>query len=100
MLTDSVRSMDLATRLETVNLWRAGGAATIELNRPDALNAWNAALGRDLLEAVQAVAGDDAVRAVMLTGAGRAFSSGADLKDLSGREERTPEGHVDVRAVL
>jgi 2-(1,2-epoxy-1,2-dihydrophenyl)acetyl-CoA isomerase len=86
--------------LETVNLRRDGAAATIELNRPEALNAWSSQLGIDLLAAVRAVADDDAVRAVVVTGAGRAFSAGADLKDLSGREERTLEGHVDVRKVL
>jgi 2-(1,2-epoxy-1,2-dihydrophenyl)acetyl-CoA isomerase len=86
--------------LQTVNLRRDGAAVTIELNRPEALNAWNAQLGTDLLAAVREAADDDAVRAVVVTGAGRAFSSGADLKDLTGREERTPEGHVNVRKVL
>ena len=86
--------------MTTVNLRRDGAAATIELNRPEALNAWNGQLGHDLLAAVREVAGDDDVRAVVITGAGRAFSSGADLKDLSGREQRTPEGHIDVRGVL
>src|SRR5512132_4358776 len=85
---------------ETVNVHRDGGAATIELNRPETLNAWNTQLGHDLLAAVTAVAEDDGVRAVVVTGAGRAFSAGADLRDLSGREERTLEGHVDVRKVL
>jgi 2-(1,2-epoxy-1,2-dihydrophenyl)acetyl-CoA isomerase len=85
---------------ETVNVHRDGAAATIELNRPDTLNAWNAQLGHDLLAAVTAAAEDDAVRAVVITGAGRAFSAGADLRDLSGREERTPDGHPDVRKVL
>ena len=85
---------------QTVNLHRDGGAATIELNRPKALNAWNGALGDELLDAVRSVAEDDDVRAVVITGAGRAFSSGADLRDLSGREGRTPEGHIDVRRVL
>jgi 2-(1,2-epoxy-1,2-dihydrophenyl)acetyl-CoA isomerase len=84
---------------QTVNLHRDGGAATIELNRPEALNAWNGALGDELLEAVRAVAQDDEVRAVVLTGAGRAFSSGADLRDVTSRE-RTPEGHVDLRSLL
>jgi 2-(1,2-epoxy-1,2-dihydrophenyl)acetyl-CoA isomerase len=86
--------------LETVNLRRDGAAATIELNRPEALNAWNAQLGHDLLAAIRAVADDGGVRAVVLTGAGRAFSAGADLKDLSGREERTDDGHPNVRKVL
>jgi 2-(1,2-epoxy-1,2-dihydrophenyl)acetyl-CoA isomerase len=86
--------------LQTVNVRREGAAATLELNRPETLNAWNAQLGRDLLAAITGVAEDDAVRAVVITGAGRAFSAGADLRDLSGREERTPEGHPDVRRVL
>src|SRR4051794_11221538 len=85
---------------ETVNVHREGAAATIELNRPETLNAWNAQLGHDLLAAVTGVATDDGVRAVVVTGAGRAFSAGADLRDLSGREERTPEGVPDVRRVL
>jgi 2-(1,2-epoxy-1,2-dihydrophenyl)acetyl-CoA isomerase len=86
--------------LETVNVRREGAAATLELNRPETLNAWNAQLGRDLLAAITGVAEDDGVRAVVITGAGRAFSAGADLRELSGREERTPEGHPDVRRVL
>jgi 2-(1,2-epoxy-1,2-dihydrophenyl)acetyl-CoA isomerase len=66
---------------ETVTLEVAEGAARIVLNRPDSLNAWNEQFGRDLLDAVQSVAADDAVRAVLITGAGRAFSSGADLRE-------------------
>jgi 2-(1,2-epoxy-1,2-dihydrophenyl)acetyl-CoA isomerase len=69
------------TQLETVNVTRTEGAAKIELNRPHALNAWNAQFGSDLLAVVRELAADDAVRAVMITGAGRGFSSGADLKD-------------------
>src|SRR5919197_1780661 len=93
--------LQLATGYETVNLWRADdGAAKIELTRPDSMNAWNRQLGLDLLAAIEATAGDDDVRAVMITGAGRAFSSGADLKDMSAREKRTPAGRPDVRKVL
>ena len=86
-------------QLETVNVSVADGAATIELNRPGMLNAWNAQLGADLLAALRASAEDDAVRAVVITGAGRAFSSGADLKDLSGGET-TPDGRPDVYRTL
>ena len=67
--------------IETVNLDVADGVATVELNRPEALNAWNLQLGTDLRDALESVAADDAVRAVLLTGAGRAFSSGADLAE-------------------
>ncbi len=66
---------------ETVNLEVADGVATVELNRPDALNAWNLQLGEDLRGALESVAADEAVRAVLITGAGRAFSSGADLTE-------------------
>ena len=77
---------------KTVELTVSGGAARITLNRPDSLNAWNEQFGIELREAVQAVAADDAVRAVMITGAGRAFSSGADLKEQrTGGEEGPPD---------
>ncbi len=71
------------TELETVEVSLTGGAATVTLNRPEVLNAWNAQLGLDLLASLRSVAADESVRAVVLTGAGRAFSSGADLKDMS-----------------
>ena len=84
---------------ETVDLERRGAAAIIRLNRPEALNAWNHQLGLDLLDAVRSVASDDGVRAVCVTGSGRAFSSGADLRDLTSRP-LTPEGHIDVHTTL
>jgi 2-(1,2-epoxy-1,2-dihydrophenyl)acetyl-CoA isomerase len=87
------------TQLETVNVRLADGAATVELNRPEVLNAWNRQLGMDLLAALRTIADDDSVRAVILTGAGRAFSSGADLKDVSGGES-TPDGRPDVHRML
>jgi 2-(1,2-epoxy-1,2-dihydrophenyl)acetyl-CoA isomerase len=86
-------------QLDTVNLTLDEGAATIELNRPEALNAWNRQFGEDLLAALTRAAEDDAVRAVRITGAGRAFSSGADLKDISG-DDMTPEGRPNVYKVL
>lgn len=83
--------------METVTLERRDGELRITLNRPDALNAWNKQLGADLLAAVRQAAADDAVRAVVITGAGRAFSSGADLR---AGFDPTPEGHPDVETVL
>jgi 2-(1,2-epoxy-1,2-dihydrophenyl)acetyl-CoA isomerase len=85
----------LDTELETVNVEIGDGAATIELDRPDTLNAWNAQFGADLLAAVRALAGDEQVRAVLITGAGRGFSSGADLKD-GGTGSATADGRPDV----
>jgi 2-(1,2-epoxy-1,2-dihydrophenyl)acetyl-CoA isomerase len=84
--------------LETVNLRINDGAATIELNRPEKLNAWNAQFGDDLNEALRRIADDDAVRAVLITGAGRGFSSGADLTELG--SDVTPEGRPDVYKTL
>jgi 2-(1,2-epoxy-1,2-dihydrophenyl)acetyl-CoA isomerase len=85
-------------QLETVNVRVHDAAATIELNRPHALNAWNAQLGADLLSALRAAAADDAVRAIVITGAGRGFSSGADLRDISGGA--TVDGRPDVYTTL
>ncbi len=89
-----------APAYETVNVRLADGAATIELNRPDALNAWNRQLGVDLLAAVERVAVEPAARAVVIRGAGRGFSAGADLRDISGSEDRTPDGRPDVGRIL
>src|SRR4051794_28044711 len=72
---------------ETVDLTTDGPAARILLNRPDALNAWNEQFGEDLRDAVTTVAADDAIRAVLVTGAGRGFSSGADLKEQRGADD-------------
>ena len=73
---------------ETINWSVTDGLAVIELNRPDALNALTPQLGSELLRAVR-VAGDDPdIRAVLITGAGRAFCSGADLR--APREELRP----------
>jgi 2-(1,2-epoxy-1,2-dihydrophenyl)acetyl-CoA isomerase len=85
--------------LETVNFAVQEGVATIELNRPETLNAWNHQFGEDLLAAVRRAAGDPEVRAVLVTGAGRGFSSGADLRDVSGGET-TPDGRPDVYKTL
>jgi 2-(1,2-epoxy-1,2-dihydrophenyl)acetyl-CoA isomerase len=83
--------------LQTVNLSRRGGELRIELARPEAMNAWNTQLGEDLRAAVELAATDDSVRAVTITGAGRGFSSGADLK---AGFDATPEGHPDVQSAL
>jgi enoyl-CoA hydratase/carnithine racemase len=69
-------SRDFETiRLET----DADGIATITLDRPDKLNAFNKAMLADMLAAFDATDADDSVRAVIVTGNGRAFCAGADL---------------------
>jgi 2-(1,2-epoxy-1,2-dihydrophenyl)acetyl-CoA isomerase len=89
---------ELVQAHETVNLLRSGPAAKVELNRPDTLNAWNKQFGIDLGAAISAVEQDPEVRAVLITGAGRAFSSGADLK--AGFEPAGSDGAPDVHTTL
>ena len=67
---------------ETVDLRIEGGVAEITLNRPERLNAWTAQFGDELREALLTDAADPSVRSVLITGAGRGFSSGADLKEM------------------
>ncbi len=76
---------------ETIDVEVKDGAARITLDRPDSLNAWNEQFGLDLLDAVRSVSADQAVRAVMITGAGRAFSSGADLKEQRSADDGLPD---------
>jgi 2-(1,2-epoxy-1,2-dihydrophenyl)acetyl-CoA isomerase len=82
---------------ETVIWEHSGGVGRITLNRPDSLNAWTAQLGRDLKRAVTVDAADPSVRAVLVTGAGRGFSSGADLKE---GFDPADDGMPDVRKEL
>src|SRR5437870_13095691 len=57
------------------------GVAVVTLNRPDRLNAMSIDLVIELYDTLEAVGADNAVRAIVLTGAGRGFCSGLDLKD-------------------
>ena len=87
-------------QLETVNLRRGasnGAELRIELNRPERMNAWDKQLGLDLLAAVELAAEDPTVRAVTVTGAGRGFSSGADLRE---GFDPGPDGRPDVGTAL
>ncbi len=70
----------LTLDLQTVEYTTADRVARIVLNRPEALNAWTRELGDDMRSALEHAANDPQVRAIVFTGAGRAFSSGADLK--------------------
>lgn len=78
---------------------RRGGVLRITLNRPDRLNAVDLPLYNGLAETLRNVADEDGVRAVVLTGAGRAFCVGADLKAYDGRGRPTaPARRRYVRA--
>ncbi len=79
-------------------IWeQSEGVGRITLNRPDSLNAWNQPFGRELRQVIEADAADESVRAVLITGAGRGFSSGADLK---AGFDQADDGMPDVRKEL
>jgi len=67
---------------------RRDGVLLLTLNRPEKLNALNLALAEGLVTALDAAEADGSVRAIVITGTGRAFSAGADLKEFA---EKTPD---------
>jgi 2-(1,2-epoxy-1,2-dihydrophenyl)acetyl-CoA isomerase len=69
----------------------AGGVASVTLNRPDVLNSFNRAMARELHEHLQSLGADPAVRAVLLTGSGRAFCAGQDLAEALPRDGVLPD---------
>jgi enoyl-CoA hydratase/carnithine racemase len=80
------------------------GVATITLNRPEKLNAFNAAMGAELYQAFAELDGDDNVRVIVVTGAGRAFSAGADLSggggDTFNADKRAERGETPRRPAV
>ena len=74
---------------------RRGAGAWIRLNRPDALNALSFSLLRELGDALAQARSDDAVRALVITGTGRAFCAGADLKEVAEMQARAKPGDPD-----
>jgi 2-(1,2-epoxy-1,2-dihydrophenyl)acetyl-CoA isomerase len=82
---------------ETVIWEHSDGVGRVTLNRPDTLNAWTAEFGRELKQVITVEAADPSVRAVLLTGAGRGFSSGADLKE---GFDPADDGMPDIRKEL
>jgi 2-(1,2-epoxy-1,2-dihydrophenyl)acetyl-CoA isomerase len=72
----------MRTDFQHLLIQQDGGVLTITMNRPEVLNAINETLLAELAQAVEAAAQDEAVRCVVLTGAGRAFGSGQDLRSL------------------
>lgn len=75
-------------KFDTLNYAVADGVATLTLNRPQAYNSLNLALGRDLFHAAIEADEDRAVRCVVVTGAGKAFCGGGDVKDFADSLDR------------
>jgi enoyl-CoA hydratase len=88
---------------KVLQLERAAGIATLTLNRPEALNALSRELRRELVRTCGELASDPALGVVILTGAGRAFCAGLDLKELGGERGAAAEttgGDEDVIRAL
>ena len=84
---------EVKTVEEVVRYQVENGVAWIRLNRPDSMNAINSALRKALAESVKQADRDESVRVVVVTGEGRAFCAGADVRELGGREG----GVADIR---
>ena len=82
---------------ETIIWEQSGAVGRLTLNRPRTLNAWTAQFGRELKQAVEGEAAHESVRALLITGAGRGFSSGADLK---AGFDPAEDGMPDIRKEL
>ena len=79
---------------------RQGAVAVITICRPEAMNSFNRRLRLDLLAAFEQAAADRSVRVVVLTGQGRAFSAGADLKDVSQDRNIEKRLQTEYRPIL
>jgi enoyl-CoA hydratase/carnithine racemase len=85
---------------ETVQKKIEDGVAVLTLNRPDRLNAWTPEMGRDYFDALADCGQDEAVRVIVVTGAGRGFCAGADMANLQtiGEDGAQPaDGPYDAR---
>ncbi len=92
----------MSTEPEHVLLERRGAVAILTLNRPERLNAFAAPTNRAIVAHLDTIRRDETIRAVLLTGAGRGFCAGADLKALGGADGArdsdwgTPRGMIDL----
>ncbi len=85
---------------ETLIWERRGPVGRLTLNRPESLNAWTTQFGHELLDVISGEAADGAVRAVLITGAGRGFSSGADLRaGFDPADDGMPDIHKELHDV-
>ena len=81
---------------DTLLLDQDGPFLTITLNRPDARNAMSLAMVNELMAVFDAVADDDAVRAIVLRGAGGHFCAGGDIKDMAGARQQAASGDSEA----
>jgi 2-(1,2-epoxy-1,2-dihydrophenyl)acetyl-CoA isomerase len=84
----------------TLIVTKEAGVATLTLNRPNKLNAWDEEMMQEGVQAVEEICSDLNVRVLVITGAGRAFSAGADVTSLAREAEKLKTGESSVRDEL
>ncbi len=84
---------------ETLLVARDGAVATLTLNRPDVRNALDLVMRREMVEALDELDADAAVRVVVVTGAGGHFCAGGDVRSMRERRQTAAEGHARVQAL-
>ena len=82
---------------DTILFELSDGIATIMLNRPDARNAFEDGMREALFERLEECANDQAVRCIVITGAGRAFSAGGDIANMAKLQEENDLSIVEAR---
>jgi 2-(1,2-epoxy-1,2-dihydrophenyl)acetyl-CoA isomerase len=82
----------MSSAFETLLVATGDGVLTITLNRPESYNAFDARMCVELSTVLKAAARDEAVRCLVITGAGKAFGSGQDLQEIRGKYESVPPG--------
>jgi enoyl-CoA hydratase/carnithine racemase len=89
---------------QTIRYETDAGVATVTLDRPDVLNAMNETMRRELTRCFTELSDDDDIRVIVVTGAGRAFCAGADIKEwtepASIVEDREERGRLDFREAM
>lgn len=79
---------------DSVTMARDGGLATVTLNRPEKLNAFDKAMWQALTADIRALSADESVRAIVLTGAGSAFCPGADISEFASQRGSPAQAHA------
>jgi 2-(1,2-epoxy-1,2-dihydrophenyl)acetyl-CoA isomerase len=79
------------SQYETILLDVQNGIAQLTLNRPDVFNAFNEQMSTDVIDALKKIARDKSIRVLVITGAGKAFCSGQDLKSIAGTKRSLSE---------
>ena len=83
----------MSTHYTLIELALVAGVATITFNRPDKRNAMSDALRTEFIDALERVGGDKAIRALVITGAGKGFCAGGDISGME-RRMQAPAGEI------